>query len=105
MSTLQMIVPDVEVLLRMAPEELAPILLKLAKQNRQNGMFTTATVTPYLYGTNYDSNTGYPRQKQAEIDVALAEAWNWLQVTGLMVPASEPNGRNGCWIQPVDATH
>lgn len=98
MSMLQTIVPDVEILLRMAPEEPAPILLKLAKQNRQNGMFTTATATPYLYGANFDSNSGYPRHRQAEIDVALAEAWNWLQVNGLMVPASEPNGRNGWFV-------
>jgi uncharacterized protein (TIGR02391 family) len=100
MTTLHSLIPDVDVLLALAPEELAPILLRLAKQARvnNNNMFTTATATPYLYGANYDSNGGYPRHKQAEIDVALAEAWNWLQVTGLMVPASEPNGRNGWFV-------
>ena len=69
--------------------KLATILLGLAKQSRQNGMFTTATATPYLYGPNYGQGDGggYPRHRQAEIEVALAEAWNWLQVTGLIVPA------------------
>jgi hypothetical protein len=45
MSTLHTIVPDVEVLLKLEPEELAPILLRLGKQNRQNGMFMLGTAS------------------------------------------------------------
>ena len=100
MTTLHALIPDVGMLLALAPEELAPVLLRLAKKDRldHNNMFTTATVTPYLYGANFDSTGGYPRHKQAEVDVALAEAWNWLQVTGLIVPASEQIGRNGWFV-------
>ncbi|WP_432263346.1 TIGR02391 family protein [Cupriavidus sp. TMH.W2] len=100
MATLQSIVPDVEVLLALAPEELARILLPLAKQSRQNAMFSTATATPYLYGAQpgLSQGSGYPYHRQAQIEIALAEAWNWLQVNGLILPAPEPNGRNGWFV-------
>ena len=58
MTTLHALIPDADMLLALAPEELAPILLRLAKQDRvnHNNMFTTATATPYLYGANFESN-------------------------------------------------
>jgi uncharacterized protein (TIGR02391 family) len=94
MTTLYDLVPDVDVLLAMAPEELAPILLRLAKQNQQNGMFLLSSATQnYTFGPNTPNQ--YPSTKRNDVDVALAEAWNWLQVNSLIVPASEPNGRNG----------
>ncbi|WP_158940425.1 hypothetical protein [Burkholderia sp. S171] len=45
MSTLHTIVPDVEVLLKLEPEGLAPILLRLGKQNRQGSMFMLGTAS------------------------------------------------------------
>lgn len=94
MKNLYEIVPDVNVLLAMAPEELAPILLRLAKQNQQNGMFLLSSTTQtFALGPNTAGQ--YPRTSQNDVDIAMAEAWNWLQVNGLIVPASDPNGRNG----------
>jgi hypothetical protein len=38
MATLQQLIPDVEVVLALAPEELAPYLLQVAKSQLQNGI-------------------------------------------------------------------
>jgi len=39
-ETLYSIIPDPDVVLRLAPEDLAPILLRLARQYLQRDMFT-----------------------------------------------------------------
>jgi len=85
MTTLIEIVPDVDVLLALAPEELAPILLRLAKERVQNCM----CMEPETHG--------YTQNKQREIEIASSEAWNWLRVHSLIVPASGMNGKNG-WM-------
>ncbi|MGH8233283.1 MAG: TIGR02391 family protein [Rhodanobacteraceae bacterium] len=90
-------VPDVDVLLGLAPEELAQILLRSAKKNLQNKMVRIETATRELYPSP-GRNNGYPYQRRDDIHVAIAEAWNWLQVNSLIVPASEPNGRNGWFV-------
>jgi uncharacterized protein (TIGR02391 family) len=55
-------IPDVEVLLALAPEELAPILLRRAAAYLQNGMFTTDDVTGShaLYPGPTPNSKGYP---------------------------------------------
>jgi hypothetical protein len=97
MTRLYEMIPDVDVLLALAPEELALTLLRLAKQNRQNNMVLRDTATQALY-PGPGVTTGYPYQGDADIQIAIAEAWNWLQVNSLIVPASEPNGRNGWFV-------
>jgi hypothetical protein len=83
-------IPDVEVLLALAPEELAPILLRLAAAAVQNGMFTTQSVTGQhaLYLGPIPNSKGYPIHRQEELEIAVAEAWGWLSVNLLIVPAS-----------------
>lgn len=53
-ETLIGLVPDVDVLLSLAPEELAPILLRLARGQLQNGMFQPDSVAGsdrlYVFG-------------------------------------------------------
>jgi hypothetical protein len=46
METLVSLIPDVEVFLALAPEELAPILLRLARRHMQGGSFLPEQVTP-----------------------------------------------------------
>lgn len=92
-------IPDVEVLLALAPEELSPILLRRAAAASQNGMFTTETVTGThaLYPGPIPNSRGYPIGRRAEIESAVAEAWGWLSVYLLTAPASGINGQNG-WL-------
>jgi uncharacterized protein (TIGR02391 family) len=85
--TIEQLIPDVQVLLALAPEELAPYLLQIAKSQLTNGMFGISVRQHVPY-------QGYER----EADIALAEGWNWLEVQGLVVPASGINGRNGWFV-------
>jgi uncharacterized protein (TIGR02391 family) len=42
-------------------------------------------------------NNGYPQNRRREAEIALAEAWNWLTVQGLLIPEPGMNGNNG-WM-------
>jgi uncharacterized protein (TIGR02391 family) len=99
MQTLVSIVPDVEVFLALAPEELAPILLSLARSHMQGGSFLPEQVTQHIIreGTATYTDSGYPRNREQEVQVALREAWQWLLLNMLIVPASGTNGQNG-WM-------
>lgn len=73
---------DIRVL---APEELAFILLDLARE--QGAMFH-----PDNMSDSYTSN--YPTHRWPQIEIALSEAWQWLRINMLIVPAAGNNGRN-----------
>lgn len=91
-------VPDVEALLALAPEELGQVLLRLARQSLQNGMFQPDAVTDERglpSGSLPFGTPEYPPQQQREAAIAIAEAWNWLLVNGLILPAPGPNGQSG----------
>lgn len=88
MEALPTLVKDVDVLLALAPEELAPILLRIVRSRLQNGMFHPDSI---VYGPSY------PSHRLKEVEVALSEAWQWLRINMLIVPASGTNGQNG-WI-------
>jgi uncharacterized protein (TIGR02391 family) len=99
MTTLQQLLPDVDVLLAFAPEELAPYLLEVMKSQLQNGMCTLGNLT--LVSPNggpgiYQHSAYGAREK--DIALAVSEAWNWLHVQGLIVPASGSNGSNGWFV-------
>jgi len=96
MPTLQTAIPDVDVLLALAPEELAFTLLKLAHEKQQNGMFTEEHVIAEDNSSLRNRNEGYQRRRD-KVDRALSEAWQWLRINMLVVPASGTNGRNG-WM-------
>jgi uncharacterized protein (TIGR02391 family) len=96
MATLQTLIPDVEVLLALSPEELSFYLLKLAHEKQQNGMFTESVTAEDHLSLNYSVNEGYHRH-QNEVEVALTEAWQWLRINILVIPATGANGRNG-WM-------
>jgi uncharacterized protein (TIGR02391 family) len=109
-ETLNSLIPDVNVLLAMEPEELAPILMKLAKQHMQNGLFHESTI-PVAYDGSFNVPTNsYSRNRQNEIEIVSSEAWTWLRINMLVVPAGGINGRNGFMIfsrrgtQTLDST-
>jgi hypothetical protein len=90
METLGSLIQDVNVLVAMAPEELAPILLRLARNHIQNGMF---------YPQAIDEGTSrYPYDRQHEVHIVISEAWQWLRLNMLIVPASGINGNNGYMV-------
>ena len=98
MERLAQIIPDAEVLLRLEPEELgAKLLFLLRKTHFQRDMFMPHALNAQLWPqtTLPNQQTAYPREKREAIDIALTEAYAWLEAQGLIVPAPDSNGRNG----------
>ena len=89
MASIIDVVPDVDTVLAFAPEELGGIFLRLVPGHMQNGMFQPANVTHHSAGKQYPGN------HDAELEVAYSEAWAWLEINMLIVPATGINGNNG----------
>lgn len=96
MTTLTSLIPDLDVLIALAPEELAEVALRLAYERRQNDLVHLQSVATDINGTP-GGNDGYPNNRRREAELAVAEAWNWLTVQGLLIPELGMNGRNG-WM-------
>lgn len=96
MALLTSEIPDVEVLLALAPEELAETVLRLVEQSRQNTTVHLQSLVSQIHG-NPGVTAGYPDNRKRDAELALAEAWNWLCVQGLLVPEPGGNGHNG-WM-------
>lgn len=96
MESLQTLVPDVDVLLALQPEELAPLLLRIAKGSLQNGIFAPGNLSTVTSGSGTPSyqHTSYAKREN-EVELAIAEGWNWLRVQGFIVPAPGMNGAHG----------
>ena len=94
MATLTSVIPDVDVLVALAPEELAEVLLRLADERRQNGLIHLQALASDIHGHPRTSD-GYPQNRKRDAELALAEAWNWLTVQGLLIPEPGINGNNG----------
>lgn len=98
-ETLATLIPDVEVLLALAPEELAPALLRLAKQRLQNGIFEPSAVTNLQSDIGSDAyRASHYARKENDVYLALGEAWNWLKVHGMIIPAPGTNGVHGFMV-------
>jgi hypothetical protein len=98
MYELPQAIPDVNVLLALEPEELGgKLLFLLRKRTFQFNMFLPSTLNADLWPQTLLPNQQppYPRDRQGELELALLEAWAWLEAQGLIVPAADPNGRNG----------
>jgi uncharacterized protein (TIGR02391 family) len=97
MHTLYELIPDVDVLLALAPADLAPTLLTLSRGSLQSAGFVPGALTAdeRLYGGMGLPPGGYPRQRQAEIELAVPEGWHWLEINELILPTPGVNGRNG----------
>ncbi len=88
-------IPDVDLLLAMAPEEVAFHLLQVARENVQNGIFHPNTVTEPRRRIGTPPGTSYDERRYPEVEVALKEAWHWIEMQMLVIPASGMNGANG----------
>ncbi|SHL55545.1 TIGR02391 family protein [Rhodanobacter sp. OK091] len=96
MQTLTSLIPDVDVLVSLSQEELAGVVLQLAKEHRQNNKIHIQAIASHINGT-VGMNNGYPQKRLQEAEIALSEAWNWLTVQGLLIPELGINGSNG-WM-------
>lgn len=88
--------PDVDVLLSLAPEELAEVILKIADEQSQHGKIHLQHIATHINGSP-GADDGYPQNKRSAAELAIAEAWHWLQMQGLIIPEPGTNGNNG-WM-------
>lgn len=96
MATLTSLIPDVDVLIALAPEELAEVVLRLAHERLQNNPVHLQSIASDIHGTP-GTTAGYPQNQKRDAELALAEAWNWLSVQGLLIPELGASGNNG-WM-------
>jgi uncharacterized protein (TIGR02391 family) len=102
MDTLQTFYPVAEDLLATPPEDLAPILLKFARNAVQNGTFYPDQANQAALGRTAPMNAPaapvtYPFQLSQRIEALLAQVWGWLETNGVIVRAPGMNGHNG-WM-------
>lgn len=97
MPTLPQLIPDDEVVIALPVEELARSVLIVAASTAQNGMFSNHNViSPQaLFGTGIPGPPTYPRAREHQLIRAFSEAWQWLEVNMLIMPAEGINGQNG----------
>ena len=97
MPSLPELIPDVDALLVLSPEEVAQAVLTSANSMAQNNLFSAMGVigAETLYGRGYAAPNLYPREREAEIAEALGVAWLWLEINMLIMPAPGINGANG----------
>jgi uncharacterized protein (TIGR02391 family) len=97
MYELTQAIPDANVLLALEPEELgAKLLFLLRKRSIPRGLFMPSNLTAELWPSMpIGQQHPYPLSKREAIDLALAEAWAWLEAQGLTVRAPDSNGDRG----------
>lgn len=76
-------------------EGLGAKLLYLLRQRFADQMFHPDNLSGEVYGAR-DAEI-WPRNREREVHLSLAEAWAWLRAQGLVVPAESTNGQNG-WL-------
>jgi uncharacterized protein (TIGR02391 family) len=98
LETLLREIPDVELLLALAPEELALPVLRIAYGNRQGANNAVAfgnLKTVLGLGSDADERGGvprYPPARREEVEIACREAWQWLVTAMLLMPV------DGTWL-------
>jgi uncharacterized protein (TIGR02391 family) len=104
MSKLHELFPTAEALLELAPEMLAPTLLRIAASERQRGMFWPSNVLQVTIGSGMtaEGQHAYPHHKQAQVDALVGETWELLRRTGMIHPAPDTNGQNGWMVLSRD---
>lgn len=95
MIELPRVIPDPDLLLALEPEELAVKLLFLLRQRFGGGEFHPGNLLYELGGDRTRGQPGYSCERVGEIELALAEAWAWLEAQGLVLPEKGSNGQNG----------
>src|SRR5690242_80341 len=96
MATLPSAIADPDVVIALDPSELGKTLLRLAERSRQNNIFSPAQITgsEALFPVD-PGRPHYDRRRHLDLEIAIGEAWHWLELNMLIMPAPEPNGRNG----------
>jgi len=92
-ATLQHLIPDVDTLIALDPEELGIQLLRVHDgRTANNGMIHAGNFEGELYQSSFSA---YPLERQAEVLSAVREAFAWLEGQALLIGPDPSNARNG----------
>jgi hypothetical protein len=94
MTSLPKLIPDVDYLLSLETEELAAFVLVALAEQRQNNLVALPNFISGLTSV-HPNPASYSDPRRDEIGLAITEAWNWLEVQGLLIPAPGMNGSHG----------
>lgn len=94
MHELAQAIPDVDALLALAPEELGAKLLFLMRKRVAVPFQLDSSLNLNNAGLELQRAGNYGAQWR-DVSLALAEAWCWLEVQGLLVPDEGTNGASG----------
>jgi uncharacterized protein (TIGR02391 family) len=94
MTSLPELISDVDFLLAMEAEELAAAMLPILARSRQHAGVHHGNYCSSLFSANTGGHH-YDNRNDNQIILAVTEAWNWLEVQGLLVPAPNGNGGHG----------
>jgi uncharacterized protein (TIGR02391 family) len=102
MSELAQIFPTTEALLALEPDVLGAKILAILcerKPNINQGMFLLSgfvgELWPFAYMTMPGYQSPFPQNRRSEIELAIGEAWAWLESERFLIPAADTNGHNG----------
>lgn len=94
--------PDPDDLLAMEPEELGARLLFLVRdrlsREPRGHIHPGNLVGEVGYGDTSRGIVGFPMERVAELQRAVAEAFAWLSVQGLLVPTTDNTARSSGWM-------
>lgn len=90
-------IPDVDVLLSLAPEELAGVFIVQLNGRFGSKDFHPGNLRGEIWGTTHGNQPRYPAERKAEVHLALSEAWAWLEVNLLIVPVSDSSDAQKGW--------
>ncbi len=79
MTSLEDLIPDVEVLLQLDPSELAELVLQVVKHDRHQRHLVN------FCARFRSGHSKYPHERSDQVVRALAEAWGWLGTAGLLI--------------------
>jgi uncharacterized protein (TIGR02391 family) len=99
-NTLFSCFPNADDLIALGPEDLGPVLLRLAVPRVQSGgvLLEAVMETPIV---DVHAGRDWPFHKKQAVMQAATRAWLWLEREGFIEPTSGQNGRNG-WRNITD---
>ena len=92
MMGIRSLVPDPEVLLDLAPEEVAGVVLEFLIAQSEH---TDTLLNRHTFTLEHTVAAVYPQEYQRAITEALTEGWIWLEREGLLAPRP---GHMGEWV-------
>ncbi|TDE38937.1 hypothetical protein [Antarcticimicrobium sediminis] len=89
-------IPDPDVVLTLEPEELATTLLMLMRARGVSETFSLHNmVGEVLYEDPSRGISGCPRDRWPDLELAVSEAFAWMEAQALLVP--QPGSHGGSW--------